>query len=130
MKASTRVRPDPEDEVPPAPRVVVVKQISRKVLDPRKSRFVRRWELPLTLAVFFTALITPYEVGFLEQSSQIDVLFVMNRIMDCIFAVDLVLQFFMMFRVQSGMMRAERWVSDHGAIIRHYLSGSCSISWL
>jgi hypothetical protein len=123
MKASTRVRPDPEDEVPPAPRVVVVKQISRKVLDPRKSRFVRRWELPLTLAVFFTALITPYEVGFLEQSSQIDVLFVMNRIMDCIFAVDLVLQFFMMFRVQSGMMRAERWVSDHGAIIRHYLYG-------
>ena len=58
-----------------------------------------RWEALLAVALCFTAIITPYEVGFLELStSPLDGLFIVNRVVDVIFLIDLVLHFFLMAR--------------------------------
>ena len=66
------------------------------------SRFMSVWDAVTTLALLFTAAITPFEVAFLEGAeSTTDGLFIANRMLDCIFSLDMVLQFFLMYRVGS-----------------------------
>ena len=55
------------------------------------------------VVLVFVALVTPVQVGLLD----IDVgpLFLVNIFVDLIFVVDMVLQFFMMYRRNSGLRR-------------------------
>jgi hypothetical protein len=54
------------------------------------------WDMTTSLALVFVALVTPLEVGFLDTaSSALDPLFLTNRLVDVVFVVDLVLQFFL-----------------------------------
>ena len=63
------------------------------VVDPRNSQLVGRWDLSVAVALIFTAIVTPVEVGFLEPSRFAnEPLFILNRIVDFFFAGDLVLQ--------------------------------------
>ena len=70
------------------------------VLDPRSSRFIPIWDAVTAFALIFTIIVTPYEVGFVpgEYSSAVDTLFVLNRIVDSIFFVDMMLQFVIMYQ--------------------------------
>lgn len=71
----------------------VVKRPSFGVVDPRNSPYLGIWDLTTALALIFTALVTPFEVAFVVG---INVpLFVVNRMVDLIFAADIVLQFFL-----------------------------------
>ena len=71
------------------------------------------------------ALLTPFEVAFLpEPSSALEPFFIVNRIVDAVFMVDLVLQFFVMYSVSSDQVGTS-WVADHDKIIHHYLTGVC-----
>ena len=46
------------------------------------------------LALIFTAIVTPYEVSFVEPStSPTDPLFIMNRVVDGIFIIDMCIHF-------------------------------------
>ena len=64
---SRLVRPPPPP--PPAlnPRLELLRmRASRQYLiDPRTSRFASYWDAVTTIAIFFVALVTPYEVCFL-----------------------------------------------------------------
>lgn len=60
------------------------------VIDPR-STFIKNWEYQILVLLLFTSTVTPFEVAFLEVS--IDALFFINRIVDCLFLVDLLIQF-------------------------------------
>lgn len=102
----------------------------RWVLDPRKSRFVKWWDFPLASALCFTAIVTPFEVSFVDPPESVDALFVVNRIIDVIFLGDLVLHFMLMYPTRSGAMHAERWVTDRRQIAWHYLTGWFAVDFI
>ena len=59
---------------------------------------IQAWDGLLTLALIFTGLFTPFEVGFLPPADRADdTTFIVNRIIDLIFLVDMVVQFFLMY---------------------------------
>ena len=91
------------------------------LIDPRKSKFVGRWDGVTGIALLFTALFTPYEISYMGTAELGGVRFVINRLVDLIFMVDLVLQFFLMYSYQKSIVDRVRWVDDQGTIAKHYL---------
>ena len=92
------------------------------LIDPQ-SRFMRRWDIVTLVALLFTATFTPYEVAV--RQTALDVAFVVNRIVDCIFIWDMGMQFFLMYRLSA--QKGGGWVRDRKMIVRHYLRGWFSI---
>ena len=60
-----------------------------RVIDPRRSSFMSYWDLVMLVSLLFTATITPYEVTFVEEGPCITVLFVLNRVIDFLFILDM-----------------------------------------
>ena len=81
-----------------------VERNKRRVLDPRTSRFLTVWDIVAAAALIYTALVSPFETGFLtENDSATEPLFIINRLVDFVFTVDLVLQFFIMYPDHSSV---------------------------
>jgi len=93
------------------------------VIDPRKSKFIGRWDLAAGLALMFTAIVTPYEVGFLQpvpaDERMSDALFLCNRVIDIVFVIDMILQYFVAYQV-SDPRRGTMWVLDLRSIALQY----------
>lgn len=87
------------------------------ILNPR-SAFIRSWDLVTILLLLFTAVVTPYEVAFLNTSPA-EFLFWVNRLVDVCFVVDIVFNFFLMFYDEDS----GRWVYDKSIIAKRYLRG-------
>jgi hypothetical protein len=100
-----------------------VRALSQRLLiDPRTSRFIGKWDTFTVLALAFTALFTPYEVAFLgAPESYADAIFVGNRIVDIIFILDGILQFFLIVSVSDK--HGDRWITDHSVLVQRYLRG-------
>jgi hypothetical protein len=102
--------------------VAVVREALRNetgfVVDPNCA-FMRRWDIVTILALFFTAVVTPYEVAVLETS--LDALFVANRFIDAVFVFDMGLQFVLMYRASDA--KGGAMVRDTRKIRQHYLRG-------
>jgi hypothetical protein len=82
---------------------------------------MRRWDGATTLALLFTASITPYEVAFLETDpDEYPVLFVANRVVDVLFLCDVVLQFFLCYEEQDPT-QGLRMVKDQRKIAERYV---------
>lgn len=99
----------------------------RGVLDPRKV-FMQRWDVLIAVLLLFTAVVTPFEVAFIDNDSFTDPLFIINRIVDVCFGIDMILQFNLMFLD----VKTNVWITDRWRIARHYVFGSflidlCSI---
>ena len=102
------------------------------VVDPRTSKWLGAWDLTCMFALCFVALVTPFEVSFLdspkswrdiaERFASVGWLFCVNRVVDSLFIVDLGLQFRLMYTEQSAM-EGTKWVDDPIVIIKHYLYG-------
>ena len=91
------------------------------VVDPRRAKHLWIWDMLVAIALVTVALVTPFEVGFIEARSQIDGLFIMNRAIDLIFLADVALQFVRMVQVDSprdGVI----WLHRPCSIARHYLA--------
>ena len=54
------------------------------------SLFMSYWDAFTSIALIITALVTPFEVSFLEPGG-VDALFVMNRLIDVTFLADMAL---------------------------------------
>ena len=97
---------------------------TRYVLVPGKTRFLARWDVVATTALAYTAILTPFEASFLGPSNGSaawqDPWFVMNRALDCVFILDLILQFFIAYEAR-GSRGDTGLVIDHPQIIQHYL---------
>ena len=92
------------------------------VIDPRRSKFIMYWDIITSVALVFTATVTPYEVALLDP--RLDVLWIINRLVDSIFGLDIVLAFFTMYEVKSASIAARNeWVSSHWRIAKQYLTG-------
>ncbi|KAK3288152.1 hypothetical protein CYMTET_4363 [Cymbomonas tetramitiformis] len=81
------------------------------------SEFLKYWDVLAALLLLYTALITPFEVAFLE--SQRDALFYFNRFVDSCFFCDLCFQFFLPYREPDGS-----WIVEQNKIAFNY-----STSW-
>ena len=87
------------------------------------SYFMGVWDLTTSAALILTALVTPYEVSFLEPNGT-DGLFIMNRCIDTIFILDMCIQFFLMYQIaddSAGGTGKARMEIDLKKIARHYL---------
>ena len=79
-----------------------MKRLKWYILDPQSTQ-VQIWDGFTALALIYTALVTPFEVGFLgAPTSALEPLFVVNRLIDAIFLFDMCLQPFIMFRRAGG----------------------------
>ena len=93
------------------------------IINPR-STFQSRWDLWIVLLLLFTAIVTPWEVAFLEPAWSF--LYGINRIVDLGFCIDLVCQFFTPY--YSEHYRG--FVIDHKRIALNYAKGWFSIDLL
>lgn len=104
-------------------------RMSKLIIDPRVTRWISAWDVATGTALMFVALITPIEVGFLDPSTTwLDPLFLINQVINLVFVLDLVLQFFLMVPITDAF--GTRWVSDSRVIARHYLAGWFGIDLL
>lgn len=81
------------------------------------SDFLKYWDVLAALLLLYTALITPFEVAFLDSSR--DALFYFNRFVDLCFFMDLCFQFFLPYREPDGT-----WIVEQNKIALNY-----STSW-
>ena len=82
------------------------------------------------VAILFTATWTPYEVTFRGSITNVgDPLFIINRVIDLVFAIELVSSFFIMTKIVNtvGVTSEELWQSDIKVIAANYLKGWFSI---
>ena len=68
------------------------------VIDPRKVRWIAHWDLAMTLALVYVALVTPVEVAFMKapptlESKTSSPIFLINRLLDAMFILDILLNF-------------------------------------
>jgi len=89
------------------------------LIDPRNSKFLPYWDGITSFCLLYVAIVTPYEVGFLEASGTVSALFVINRLLDIIFFFDMCVQFFVMY--QQG--ESGRWANTFGETSRNYGKG-------
>ena len=109
-------------------RLSNIKEPSKFIIDPRKSKRMNHWQKLLVVALVYVAIVTPYEVGFLNSTTTCGMgfaqpLFWANRAVDLIFLVDLFLCFCTMYPENANAMRGEVWVASRSKIVRHYLRG-------
>ena len=62
------------------------------VINP-SSKWTRKWDLIMVLALGFTAIVTPVEVAFLDEGQYITTLWMVNRFVDLSFVIDMVISF-------------------------------------
>jgi hypothetical protein len=90
-----------------------------KVLDPA-GKFMRKWDLLMLLLLGFTASVTPYEVSFVKSEGiNINLLFIVNRMVDFGFLLDMGVTFFVGFTDEN----TSQFVSQKGKIALRYFKG-------
>eukprot|EP00937_MAST-01D_sp_MAST-1D-sp2_P002484 g2484.t1 len=84
------------------------------IIDPR-ANWRKKWDITMILLLVYTALVTPYEVAFLETS--IDPLFVINTLVNLLFIADMCMNFAVAYQVRE----TGQWVVDHKQIAGAYI---------
>jgi hypothetical protein len=84
----------------------------------KNSTLMRFWDVAMIVLLLYTALLTPYEVSFIN-SVMFDAWFWVNRVVDTGFLIDLFFNFFLPYRDPE----TRREVSSHRAIAINYFRG-------
>lgn len=86
--------------------------------DPENSRRLFAWDLTGGILLVVVAFLTPFESGFLQESTFSSLWFI-NMLITTFFALDMVLQFFLPFnKITRG---GHIWVANQKKIILHYV---------
>jgi hypothetical protein len=91
-------------------------ELSEKGLIVPGSPFADTWDIIMISALLFTTFVTPYDVALLDVG--LNGLFAMNRLVDCVFIVDMYVNFHMIFQTDAGAS-----VTNRSAIRQRYLRG-------
>jgi len=67
--------------------------------------------------------VTPFEVAFIPPSYTPTTAFVINRTLDAIFTLDMLVQFFVAFQYGDRDESAGKWANTLGETVRHYAKG-------
>lgn len=87
-----------------------------------------RWDLTMVVALAFTAIVTPVEVAFYSEGLYITPMWVVNRIVDFCFIIDIILTFNLAF--QERPERGGQWVFNKRGIAYNYLTGWFPVDFL
>ena len=79
-----------------------------RTINPLSNR-LKWWDLVIIFCLTFTALITPFEVSFLDDDAGL-ALFACNRFVDTMFIIDMVITFFLPYRAPAA--EGGMWVYD------------------
>ena len=94
------------------------------VIKPENNKFLGRWDMLTSFALMWTATVTPFETAFLPvvlgPESWKDPWFLSNRVLDVIFTIDMILQFFVAYQKNDGFGGLQ-WVDRHVLVVKHYL---------
>lgn len=88
---------------------------SKRLIHPN-SNFMSFWDINTILWLTFTAIVTPFEVAFINTDLG-NPLFWINRVVDLFFILDMCLQVFIPYRDAN----TNEWVTDHRKIGVNYL---------
>ena len=88
------------------------------LLDP-DTAYMKCWECVVLLALVYTAFVAPFEVAFLSGS--LGSIFYLNRVIDVVFAKDMVLQFFLKIEVSRDNGHGMVTIRQPSKIRAHYL---------
>ena len=92
------------------------------MIDPRQTHIIGYWDIITSLSLLFVALITPFEIAFLEPATSVwEPVFVLNQFITLIFILDAVLQFFLMVEIETP--EGPRWASEFGEVASYYMRG-------
>ena len=76
-------------------------QVSVWIIDPQHSRWMRYHDLLMVVALAFTAIVTPVEVAFIEENHLSSGLWWLNRLVDLVFLLDMLISFNLAYREHS-----------------------------
>lgn len=97
------------------------------IIDPRHSTRLGYWDLATSLALLWTAVVTPVEVAFLVtpggDKRWSDGLYLTNRLIDVVFLSDMVLQFFVGFADEKNGAGLS-WKFGPEAIAKNYVTST------
>ena len=94
------------------------------ILNPMSSR-MQTWDGVLFVCLVFTAVVTPFEVGF-SETRLYHPMFVINRIVDLVFVADIVVN----FRLAFYDVHDRVWVYHPSRIRARYLRGWFGIDFV
>lgn len=84
------------------------------------SRKAQAWDCAVALVLIYTVMMTPFQVAFLLTLPV--AIFILNRVVDSVLLVDMVVQLFMVYRTSSSSSRSSGvWVSNAWKIRLNYL---------
>ena len=104
-----------------------VRDPSRGLIDPRRHNFVPFWDAVMMLALMFTAIITPVEVALIDEGACITVLWILNRVIDLLFMIDIIIIFNMAYQEEGIKVT---WVYSRKRIGARYLRGYFWVDFL
>jgi hypothetical protein len=81
-------------------KILELKEKQKGMVDPQ-GPFMAKWDLVMMVLLLFTALVTPFEVSFLETN--LDGMFVINRLVDVGFICDMLVNFRLAFDDEEGV---------------------------
>jgi hypothetical protein len=89
-----------------------------------QSKFLMYWDVVTAVAMLWTAFVTPFEVGFLAAAEDVtSPLFIVNRLIDTVFIVDMALAFFVPYRASQShggmLVRPAHLPPSHRAACPH-----------
>ena len=98
----------------------------RWIVNPKDAKHLWIWDIITTCALLYTATFTPFEASFLQPEMGGDAWtkpwFLVNRILDAIFIIDMGLQFFLAFELADAK-GTSTWVTDKSQIRKRYVCG-------
>ncbi|GMH45970.1 hypothetical protein BSKO_13934 [Bryopsis sp. KO-2023] len=81
--------------------------------------WMKRWDTFIVGLLIYTAIVTPFEVSLLSMTTRVNWHFLVNRMVDLGFTIDLILSFFVAYQdTKTGL-----WVYDQPRIALHFLKG-------
>jgi len=85
------------------------------------------WDAIGAAALLFTAAVTPFEVGFLPApTTALEPLFIINRLVDLVFVLDVFFQFFIMVPIEAKVGQAigkQEWEMSPRRLAERYCKG-------
>jgi len=76
---------------------------SKWVVNPEQCRTLKAWEVFVMAVLCVVAIMAPVQVAVLPSPTEVDALLVINCVIDLIFAMDMTLQFFVMYQHQTNL---------------------------
>jgi hypothetical protein len=102
----------------------------RFIFRPGESQILNYWDYLGAIMLLYTAVFTPFEVAFLPGAEPSNIRFILSRVLDAYFSLDLIAQFFISVRpVSTEEIQGhppsdqEAWVDDHRIIAKRYVTG-------